>query len=362
MSAASAGGFAEDLRGFQTRFDAWLAAFVAERRAIAAARDGGLDEFLSGVQDYALRPGKRIRPFLVEAGYLAGGGARYDDVMPVAAAAEMLHVFALAHDDVMDRSDLRRGLPTAHRMWEAWHGKHGLRGDAAHFGVSAALLIGDLALALSDTLIDSARLDSERREAVRDVWNTMREEVIEGQFLDVVASSRPAPAPEQDIWSILSLKSGKYTLERPLHLGAAAAGADDSVFAAFTSFGIPLGRAFQIKDDILGLFGDEVATGKPVDSDIREGKSTLLISRAYETSDEAGRDLLRRVWGDDAASPADVEKVREIVTSTGARRYAEQTAERLVREALDALAAARIGADWRETLGGMAHFILTRAS
>ncbi len=362
MSAASTRGFAEALGGFQARFDAWLAAFVTERRAIAAARDHGLDEFLSGFQDYALRPGKRLRPFLVEAGYLAGGGACGEDVMPVAAAAEMLHVFALAHDDIMDRSDLRRGLPAAHRMWEAWHGKHGLRGGGGHFGVSVALLIGDLALALSDTLIDGARLDSDRREVVRGVWNTMREEVIEGQFLDVVASSRPAPTPEQDIWSILSLKSGKYTLERPLHLGAAAAGADDSVAAAFTSFGIPLGRAFQIQDDILGLFGDEGATGKPADSDIREGKSTLLISRAYETADDACREHLKRVWGDDAASPADVERVRAIVTSTGARCYAEQTAERLVQEALDALTAAPIGADWRDTLAGMARFILSRSS
>lgn len=345
------------------RFDRWLGEALARWRSEGEGRDPGLGIVLDSLTAFSLRPGKRLRPFLVHAAYTAGGGQRQDEeCMPVAAAAEMLHVFALAHDDIIDDSEYRRGLPAVHREWDEWHQQQGLRGSPARFGASAGLLIGDLALALSDRLLDSAEIPHDRARALREVWNTMREEVIEGQFLDVLASSRQAPAPEEAIWSILSLKSGKYTLERPLHLGAVAAGAGEDMLAAFSAFGIPLGRAFQIQDDILGLFGDADAIGKSVESDVREGKSTLLISRAYAVACDEDRALLASVWGNPRASPADVDRVRAIVTATGARAYAEQQARTLLAEALDALDSAPVPADSRSLLAALAWFVLDRRS
>lgn len=352
--------FREALASFREPFDAWLQRYLEGRTRLCRECSPDLESLAEVLKDFSLRPGKRLRPFLVVWGSRAVCEMSDEQILPVAAAAEMLHVFALAHDDVMDCSDTRRGLPTVHRMFEAFHRQGSLRGSAVQFGLSGAILLGDYALSLSDALIDSCPLSDERRRAVRDVWDRMREEVILGQFMDVAASCSSVPAPEETIHRILSLKSGKYTLERPLHLGVAAAGGGPDLYLLFSRFGEPLGRAFQIQDDILGMFGSPDVTGKPADSDIREGKSTLLISRAFTNASESQRRAILAAWGKADAPPETIERVREIVRSTGALDEARAAARRAADEAIDALEGASLQIEVREVLLGLAEFVLDR--
>ena len=342
--------------------DAWLQLALEQNRRQALKLDENLAPLMDSLLDFTARPGKRIRPFLALWGYLGAGGVRTETVLPVCAAAELLHVFALAHDDVMDQSDLRRGLPTVHKQWAECHRATGWKGSPEQLGLSVAILLGDLALVVANGLLETAPLEAGIKDRVRAVWNSMREEVIEGQFLDVVASCRPEPASEAEIMSILSLKSGKYTLERPLHLGAAAAGASDHVLASLSAFGVPLGRAFQIQDDILGVFGSSECVGKPVDSDIKEGKSTLLVSRAYQMASETERKLILSTWGNPESSEQNVEELRNVICSTGALAYSESEAAKMAEEARCALGTAEITDECREILTGLAVFVLNRDS
>ncbi len=352
-----------ELEQFQERFGLWLGSYLDARQRQSESLAPDLSLLLGHLRDFSIRPGKRLRPFLVVWGARSiDPGTAPEDILPIAAAAEMLHVFALAHDDVMDCSDVRRGLPTVHKLYESVHNQRGMRGSAEHFGFSGAILLGDLAFAISDSLIDSSGLTADRLSAVRRVWNVMREEVMQGQFLDVLASCSPEPASEDQIWSILSLKSGKYTLERPLHLGAAAAGASEAQMDLFTRFGIPLGRAFQIRDDILGLFGSANVTGKPADSDVREGKSTLLISYAYGAAGPEDRAALLGAWGNEGASEAQIEAVRRIVRETGAERYARSRAEDAAAEASAAVRQSALPDEARSVLLGLAAYVLSRSA
>lgn len=364
LSSIQTASFRESLAEFQARFDLWLSRFLQVRLRPAEELHPDLAPFFSCLLEYSGRSGKRLRPFLVHLGFRAAVEASavqtVDDVLPLAAAAEMLHVFALAHDDVMDQSALRRGLPTVHRMWAERHRSNGWRGDADQLGASVAILLGDLALVLADACLDESAVPDRCLRQSREVWQAMREEVIEGQFLDVAASQLSHPAPEDQIRTILSLKSGKYTVERPLHLGACAAGASPQLLEAFTSVGIPLGQAFQIQDDILGLFGDSEATGKPADSDLKEGKSTLLVSRAYSAASPSDRLALMQAWGNPSATDEQIVGAKAAIKGSGALDFARSEAEALAGQARSALLAAPIPEDARLVLSGLISFVLDR--
>lgn len=359
-SSNNTGSLPQRLSAFQSQFDAWLKGWLEEFRERSLELDEGLAEILDLLLEFSGRSGKRLRPYLTYLAYQACGGKDPEEVMPVAAAAEMLHVFALAHDDVMDASDLRRGLPTLHRLAERFHLERSLRGSAERFGESVGILAGDLGLVISDEMIDSSPISTQSQAELRRVWNAMRQEVILGQYLDIAAASLPEPAPEERIWSIISLKSGKYSVERPLHLGVAAAGASSSFYEVFTGYGIPLGRAFQITDDILGLFGDEAITGKPIDSDIREGKSTLLISRAYHSLSAQDREFLKGIWGNPQASMEEVLKLRELIRQCGALDYCRQQSQNLHARALSVIQSSGLSAVAKESFAALADFIINR--
>ncbi len=362
VPAGRIASFTRALAAFREDFDAWLERYLDGRERLCRESSPALEPLAGVLKSFSLRPGKRLRPFLVVWGSRAAARLPDEQVIPVAAAAEMLHVFALAHDDVMDCSDTRRGLPTVHRLFESWHAQRRLRGSSVQFGLSGAILLGDYALALSDALIDSSPLPPARKQALRDVWDRMREEVILGQFMDVAASCSSTPAPEDAIHRILSLKSGKYTLERPLQMGVAAAGGDPALHEAFSRYGEPLGRAFQIQDDILGMFGSPDVTGKPADSDIREGKSTLLISRAFREASPAEREAILAAWGRPDAREEDIERIRCIVRSTGALDAARSAAQAAADEATSALEGVPLPEDVREVLLGLAEFVLERSA
>lgn len=250
------------------------------------------------------RGGKRIRPVLLWWGHqLAAGevdGEARRGVAEAAASLELLHAAALIHDDVIDHSDTRRGDPALHRQFETLHASLEYRGDAESFGVAAAIVIGDICLALSEELFESAQArlgGSARAQALR---AQMRRDVMVGQFLDVRAEVIPLDDARigPRAWEVLSFKSAKYSVEQPLLLGAALGGAGQEQLSALSRFGLPLGQAFQLRDDVLGVFGDPQATGKPAGDDIREGKRTVLIVESLSRLGPEQRRLLASRLGD----------------------------------------------------------------
>jgi geranylgeranyl diphosphate synthase type I len=294
--------------------------------------------------------GKRLRPAFCVWGYRAGGGTDDDSIARAAAGLELLHTFAIIHDDVMDRSPLRRGEPATYRLLA---GTGGLRADAGRFGESAAILVGDLAMALADELWWSAGFDGERLAEAARIYHAMRAEVISGQYLDLLASARRRATPEETR-QISILKSGRYTVERPLQIGAALAGAPPETTAALRSFGAPLGEAFQLRDDLIGAFGDPSVTGKDVDGDLREGKQTLLVALARKRATGEQRAILDARLGVEDFTAGDAETLRGILLETGARDQVLGVIEDLLAEARRALRSGHVPEEAMRALDALA--------
>lgn len=322
---------------FRTLVDRQLSSFVAAQRVRLAELGADLIPFIDAAEEF-VAGGKRLRPAFCHAGWLVAGGDPADPgIIAAAAAFEWLQGSALAHDDLMDDSDTRRGKPSVHRAFETSHRENHGAGDPAQFGRSAAVLLGDLMLSWADESLRGAADISPtiatnlgRAFAFFDLCKT---EVVAGQFLDIIGQTRKSLSVEEAM-RVVRFKSAKYTIERPLHVGAAFAGADDSLLATLSDFGIPLGEAFQLRDDVLGVFGDPEVTGKPAGDDLREGKRTVLIARTAELTDDAGRDMLFRGLGN-----ADhIDKLRALIVAIGAAEAVERDIESLERRAEVALA------------------------
>ncbi|TDN93196.1 polyprenyl synthetase family protein [Microbacterium sp. BK668] len=305
----------------------------------------------------ALIGGKRLRGRFCIAGYRAvaeaGGGSAplTDDVVAAAAALEIFHAAALVHDDVIDNSDTRRGRPAAHRSLEASHVRSGWVGDAAAFGRSGAILLGDLLVAWSDDLFEEglAAASTRRSRAARAEYATMRRDVTIGQFLDIAEES--AFRTEADVrhaeraLRVASYKSARYSVQQPLAIGAALAGAEAPQRDALAAFGHPLGMAFQLRDDVLGVFGDEAQTGKPSGDDLREGKRTVLIAFARERLDAPARRDLDALLGDPGLDAGQIAGLQRTIMETGALDRVEALIVDYARSAESVLSDADLGHD-----------------
>ncbi|MGK5497835.1 polyprenyl synthetase family protein [Streptomyces sp. URMC 125] len=325
--------------------EAVLDGYLTLRREEAARIS---DRFAADIADRLIdlvrRGGKRLRPAFLWWGWRTGGGRPEDGdaeaVLHAAAALELVQACALVHDDLMDGSPLRRGAPAAHVALAGLHRAAGLDGDPAAFGASAALLAGDLALVWADDLWDEASPSPEARRRTRPVWRAMRTEMVAGQYLDLHGQASGAPSPSSAL-RVARLKSGLYTVERPLHLGAALADAGPRTTAALRRAGRCAGVAFQLRDDLLGVFGDPDRTGKPAGEDIRRGKPTYLMAVALRLARgrgrRAARDLLDRALGDPVPSAGELERIRAALTDLGARAAVERRIAELTDGALAAL-------------------------
>ncbi|MFJ7226889.1 polyprenyl synthetase family protein [Streptomyces sp. NPDC098090] len=272
-----------------------------------------------------LTGGKRLRSLLCLYGWQAAGAAG-DMTAAVRAAAslELFQVFALVHDDVMDDSDIRRGRPSAHRALATAYTDSGGPGSRAQaHGLGAAVLLGDLALVWSDELLRTADLSPGRLAQVLPLVAEMRSEVMYGQLLDLQTTGRITGDVDTAL-HVIRYKTAKYTIERPLHIGAAVAGATPPVLDACTAFGIPLGEAFQLRDDLLGVFGDPAKTGKPILDDLREGKATVLMALAVQRASTGELRTLRELVGRSDLDEEHAAAVRTILDSTGARQTVEE--------------------------------------
>ncbi|HYI50638.1 MAG TPA: polyprenyl synthetase family protein [Microbacterium sp.] len=322
----------------------------------ASTADLGLEaQLLIGAGATALEGGKRLRGRFCIAGWRAveeasrPASAPPSDVIAAAAALEVFHTAALVHDDVIDNSDTRRGRPAAHRALESSHRSHGWAGDAGAFGRSGAVLLGDLLVAWSDDLLEEglAAVSPDRAAAARSEYATMRREVTIGQFLDIAEESAYISQPDEmhaeRALRVASLKSARYSIQQPLAIGAALAGADAAQHAALAAFGHPVGMAFQLRDDVLGVFGDQAATGKPSGDDLREGKRTVLVAYAREQLAPPARRIVDELVGDPQLDPAQIASLQRTIIETGALERVERLISDYSREAERALSGARLG-------------------
>ena len=310
-----------------------------------------------------LAGGKRLRPAFCYWGWrgAAGSAALDDSALRASASLEFLQACALIHDDVMDGSDTRRGLPSAHRRFAGVHRGAGWLGSPESFGVGAAILLGDLCLSWADEVLLTTGFPDEALRRGKTVYDEMRTELMAGQYLDLLEQARGGGSVSRAL-TVVRYKSAKYTIERPLHLGAALAGADPSVMAAYTGYGLPLGEAFQLRDDILGVFGDPRETGKPAGDDLREGKRTVMMAVTVERSTPQQAAVVRRHLGDPGLDASGVAALREIITDTGALEHTETLITERLTEALSALDTADLDAEARTVLVRLAYAATRRST
>jgi len=325
-----------DSAAFRDRIQTALDVFVDEQ-AVTLAPLGDDAARLVREAHASVSGGKRFRAAFCYWGHRAVAQVPVDEDTLVRACAslELLHASALVHDDLMDASDTRRGRPATHRRLEGEHRDAGWRGDPEQYGAAAAILLGDLLLSWSDELLRRCGLPFTQVAPALEVFDRCRSEVIAGQFLDVSVQAR-GRADVETAMTVLRYKSAKYSIERPLHIGAALAGAGPDTMAALSAFGLPLGEAFQLRDDLLGVFGDPATTGKPAGDDLIEGKRTVLVALALDAASPADAALIDRSLGT-ALSEDDVAHLRRVIDSSGAHAQVEQVIDELAEHAVRAL-------------------------
>ncbi|RBY95690.1 polyprenyl synthetase family protein [Blastococcus sp. TF02-8] len=343
-----------------------LTGFLDQQRATLS----GMDPRLAPVADEVCalaEGGKKLRPSFAYWGWRGartqgqGSGEDDDAVLRAVAALEFVHASALVHDDVMDAAGTRRGRRTTHVGFADKHAAEGLDGDRELFGTGAAILVGDLALVWSDELLRCSGISEAALGRARPVWDTMRTEVTAGQYLDLLRAAGGFPGPDGAL-TVARYKSAGYTVQRPLQLGVAIAGGGPAVVEACSAIGLPLGEAFQLRDDVLGVFGNPSVTGKSADEDLREGKQTLLIALAEEATDDAGRRLLGTLLGNPDAGAEEFDALRALLVDTGARDRVEERITRRTAEARAAIAEAPIADDAKAALDALAVAATTRAA
>jgi len=340
--------------------DAALAAFLADQQRALADIDAALADFAGHLVDLTAG-GKRLRPAFCYAGWLGAGGepalgteaaCQPAPIARAASALELLQASALIHDDLIDASATRRGRPAAHVRLADEHRRAGYPGDPDLFGANTAILLGDLAQAWADEALRCCGLPVDRVLAGLRCFDVMRTEVITGQYADVLAEADPQTSTERAML-VLKFKSGRYSVMRPLELGGLLAGAPEPLLAAYRAIGDPVGEAFQLRDDLLGVFGDPALTGKPAGDDLRQGKRTVLVTLAQRATDGAERAELDACIGNRRLSEAEVESARVILVNSGAVAEVENLIAARVAEAESLLAAAPLTPTGRDYLAGL---------
>jgi geranylgeranyl diphosphate synthase type I len=324
-----------------------LSEYFATRSADARTLDADFASAVDALSRFVLGGGKRVRPAFAWWGWRAAAGdpAQAPAVLRAVSALELLQACALVHDDLMDASTTRRGSQTVHVAFAEQHRAQGWGGESARFGLAAAILLGDVALAWADDMLHSAGLPTDALHRAAQPWRAMRTEVLAGQYLDVLTQARGDESPEAAL-RIVRLKTAAYTVERPLQLGAAIADAPPQVVNALCRFGTDIGIAFQLRDDLLGVFGDPEVTGKPAGDDLREGKRTLLVALGLEHAQRRGlasaANTLRSALGQPELGDDGVDEIRELLTRVGAVDAVEQRIAELTASALDTVRSAPI--------------------
>jgi geranylgeranyl diphosphate synthase type I len=346
---------------FTRRLHDELNTFLARQHEIVA----GISEQAGGIVDAIhdlVQGGKRMRPQFAFWGFVGAGGDPGDPrIVRAGAALELFQAAALIHDDLIDRSNTRRGQPSVHRRFEALHVQQGWHRDPARFGEAASILAGDLCLSLSEQLFAGV---VPAVPAARAIFDRMRTQVMAGQFLDVLEESAgPSYGPGDAVLrarTILRYKSAKYSTENPLLLGGALAGAGPELLEGYARFALPIGEAFQLRDDVLGVFGDPAVTGKPAGDDLREGKRTELIAHALELAAAPDQEFIQQRLGSDDLGSAEIARMSAILRESGALAATEESIGELSRAAFATLEGLPVAPAVRAALLGLGEALIHR--
>jgi geranylgeranyl diphosphate synthase type I len=329
-----------------------LQGFLSEHADLLTTIAPDTDLVSHSLTDF-LHGGKRMRGVLCYWGWRAAGGELNDHIVTAAAAMEFLQACALIHDDVMDGSDMRRGLPAIHRRFATEHESNGWSGSADRFGQAAAILLGDLCLAWADELLFSPAWEPAQARRGKLVYDLMRTELMVGQYLDVLGQARATDDVAAAL-RVATFKSGKYSVERPLQLGASLAADNPTLASTLGEYGSSLGQAFQLRDDLLGVFGEPAATGKPAGDDLREGKRTVLIALTKQACDASAATVLEAGLGNPDLDRQQIDQLRQLILDSRANERVEELIEELLLRSLASLDQAEMPEDVKLVLASLA--------
>jgi geranylgeranyl diphosphate synthase type I len=349
-----------DLLGlYQTQINERLAVFLDEKVADASSVSTYIQEVAVSIKEYTLRGGKRLRPIFCIYGYKCLSDTNSEAITDASISLELLQSSLLIHDDIMDEDELRRGEKTFHVVWRDRCERQFGKAKSDKFGESIAIVAGDLLEAYGEEVLAKSAFDSDCIRNALAAYADIVKNVGYGQILDITAERRGS-FNEAGILTVHELKTASYTIEGPLHIGALLAGANEADLRVLSDYGVPLGLAFQIQDDILGLFGSEEKTGKPVGSDIQEGKKTLLMLHALENCTEAEKALILNAVGNEHVTKEEIDTVRDIVRETGSLDHSKKLVAELTAQAVKAIKASDFRTEAKEFLINIADFIGNR--
>ncbi len=347
------------LKEFKATFDPRLEAYLDARIQETRAEDELVAEALGHVKVILLAGGKRLRPALMLLGYEAAGGTDRERLLQASLSIELVHMFLLIHDDIIDRDSLRHGVATLHERYAAWGKKELSLENPAHFGNSIALIVGDMLYSLGNDIIFRSGFPHEQMFAALSKTQKIVSHTSVGEARDIYLEYR-RKASSAEVLKMYEQKTARYTFEGPLHLGALLAGGEETLLSIFSQYALPLGVAFQIQDDILGVYGDEQRIGKPVGSDIQEGKMTLLVTKALEIAGTHHQELQQILQKGKALTPHDIERFRFLIRDCGSLEEVKQLAHTSIYAAKEALQGTVIPEASRLLLLNMADYMLAR--
>lgn len=347
------------LNTFQEKLNKHLGSFLEIKKQQINPIDPSLVKLVGSIH-HLCEKGKKLRGAYVYFGYLASGGDDKKKILDLCASIELIHSYFLIHDDIMDQDSIRRGMMTMHARYEQIHKKRYKRGDSAHFGESIAIIGGDLANSFGYDILANSSFSEKIKLEILNKMNSLVIDTIAGQFLDIKFEVSQN-VTRHDIMTVLKYKTAKYTIEGPLHIGAIAANKNvPQNLKIFTDYAIPLGVAFQIRDDILGIFGSEKKLGKPVGSDIREDKRTILIYKALGGASSAQKKILKNCLGNNNLTKQQIEDFRQVIIDTGSLDYATKEANKLLVDALNVIKKANLKKEGKDFLINIAEYLVKR--
>ena len=350
------------LRDFKARLDPKIAAYFDGTIDKARRDDGLIVEALEHVKTMTLAGGKRLRPAFMYYGYIAAGGSDRERLLDTTIAVELIHMFLLIHDDIIDRDALRHGVPTLHERYRAWGKRYLNLKNPEHFGDSIALIVGDMLFAFGNDIIFTSGFPEKNLYAALSRMQKIVSQTVVGQARDIYIEYR-GTATTQEILAMYEKKTARYTVEGPLHLGSLLAGGTPELAAALTRYALPIGIAFQIQDDILGIYGDELRIGKPIGSDIREGKITVLVAHVFEQADRKTKEEIRAILSKGKTlTVKDIDQFRAIIQEPGSLARAKALVQEYItvgERALETLPIP-IAPEAREFLLGVAGYMAKR--
>lgn len=348
----------EVIAEYKAEIDKELKEFLGKERENAKSISPSLFDMAEHVEEFNLRGGKRLRPVLLIHGFKCFQKEN-KEILKASLSIELLEAYLLMHDDIMDDDALRRGKPSTWKTFETIHKQKKWSGSARKFGETTAIIAGDICCSLATEAIAKTNFPAELKIKAIQALNRINVNTGYGQALDVISEVKEG-INESDIMLVHKLKTSKYTVEGPLHIGAILGGASEKDLQVLSNYGIPVGQAFQIQDDILGMFGDEEKLGKPADSDLKEGKKTLLILEALKNGSKEQKEKIIMALGNKNASKEMVEQVRQVIKETGSLDYSKKLAKKLAKKGKKVMQESNFKNEGKEFLIGMADFLINR--